>query len=190
MKSTDHNTMAARGRVHPHNHAVGNVGPYNLRIGIRSQPDVVKLWGSRRIELGIEQPQDETNFTMLRVVFLRVGQPTPWVVSGVPLRRVRMYRKKSCMEVRIRKRVTDNLEHPLPLGQYVGSCIYDVDGNFAVYTLQATSLRKEPEPKKPKTIVTPGDAEYDQSLTELKRTFPGPDGLARGGTDPGGLRNV
>lgn len=182
--------MAAGGSLHPHGHKDENSGPFCLRIGIRSQPDIVREWVAKFISLGVEQPQEDTNFTLLRVMFLLPGRKTPWVVKGVTMHRARLYRKAhGVLECRLRKRLTDKLAHPMPIGQYTGNCIYDVDGGFAVFTLQATSLRKEPEPQKPKTIITPGDAEFDVTLANAKRTLSRADGLAGGGTDAGGLRH-
>ena len=190
MKATDHNTMAAQGRLHPHGHTIENIGPFSLRIGIRSQPYLVQKWAAKTVSVGIEQPQEETNFTILRVLFLPPGRRTPWVVKGVSMKRARLYRKKDgTVEVRLRKRWTDALAHPLPRGQYTGNCIYDVEGGFAVFTLQATSLRKEPEPQKPKTIITPGDDKFNVTLANAQRTLSRVDGLAGGGVDAGGLRH-
>jgi hypothetical protein len=64
-----------------------------------------------------------------------------------------------------------------------------VDGGFAVFTLQATSLHKKPEPQKPKTIITPGDEEFNVTLANAQRTLSRVDGLAGGGVDAGGLRH-
>lgn len=190
MKATDLNTMAASGNIHPHRHRTENVGPFALRIGIRSQPDIVRNWAAKTVSLGIEQTQEDTNFTLLRVSFLLPGRPTPGILKGVTMRRAKLYRKGGgVLEVRLRKRWTDGLTHPLPQGQYTGNCVYDVDGGFAVFTLQATSLRKEPEPQKPKTIITPGDADFDVTLADAKRTLSGVDGLAGGGANAGGLRH-
>jgi len=190
VETTEHNTMAATANVWPHKHRDKTVGPYDVRIGSRSQPDIVRAWSTKFVRVGIEQTEEDTNFTLLRVVFLKQGRKMPWVVAGVPLKRVRLYRRKSGeVSVRTRKRMTDKLTHPLPTGRYVGSCIYDVDGGFAVFTLQALTLKKEGEVRKPKTIITPGDPEYGKSLAELERAFPRPHGLDGGGADAGRLRH-
>jgi len=190
MKTTDHNTMVISGRLHPRGHQLPGIGPFTLRVGRRGQPDIVSNWGAKFVLLGIEQPNEDDNFTLIRVLFLLPGRRTPWVAKGMPMKRARVYHRKTGeLEVRIRKRFSDKQTHPLPTGQYTGSCIHDVEGGFAVFTLQAISLRKEPETQKPKTIITPGDSTFNVTLAEAQRTLSRFDGMAGGGTNAGGLRD-
>lgn len=178
MKVTEHNTIAISGAVHPHGHTSKDVGPFSLRVGMRSQPEVLQKWTTKTVLFSIEQPNDQDNFTLIRVLYLRGGTKKPSFVSGCTFHKVKQYRRPSKeIEVRIKKRYCDALNHPLPTGRYTGTCMYDVDGSFAVLNLQAVSLHKEPEPQKPKTILVPGDKEYDVTVRDAKRALRRVDGL-------------
>jgi hypothetical protein len=151
---------------------------------------VVRDWEGKQVLLNIEQPHDEDNFTLIRVMFLKGGQKTPSFVAGVKFNRVRWYRRSDeVIETRLKRKLGNSFQHPVPIGKYEGSCMYDADGGFAVFTLQAMTLRKEPEPSKPKTIITPGDAEYGLTLRDAERAVQGTDGVGGGGVDAGGLRD-
>ncbi len=190
MDITEYNTIAISGSVHPHGHTDKNTGPFSLRVGIKSQPQVLQYWESSHVYLSIEQPNETDNFTLLRVLYLRSGTKKPSLVAGCVFHRAKWYRRpKGLIEVRIKKRYCNVLTHPLPSCQYSGTCMYDVGGGFVVLTLQAVSLNKEPEPQKPKIILTPGDEGFNESLANAKRTFSGTDGLAGGGANAGGLRD-
>lgn len=190
MKVTEHNTIAISGAVHPHGHTSKDVGPFSLRVGIKSQPDVLREWATSKVLLCIEQPNDRDNFTIIRVLYLRGGVKKPSFVSGCVFHRVKQYRRPGEeIEVRIRKRYCDSLLHPLPTNRYTGTCMYDVDGGFVVLTLQAVSLRKGPEPQEPKTILTSGDKEYGVTLRDIKRAVPRIDGMGGRGVDASGLRH-
>lgn len=178
MKVTEHNTMACRGSLQPRGHTQDHVGPFELRIGSTFQTLIVERWTAKHVLLAIEQPNEEDNFTLLRVLFLRSGTMKPSFVAGCKFRNAKVYRRKDGMvEVRIKKRYTDSFPHPFPTGKYTGSCMYDVEGRFAFYTLQAMSHRRQPEARKPKTIITPGDTEYDLTLAHAKRTLRRSDGV-------------
>lgn len=172
MKITEHNTLACSGSLQPRGHTQDHVGPFELRVGCTFQPPIVEGWTAKHVLLAIEQPNEEDNFTLLRILLLRSGTKKPSFVSGCKFHNAKVYRRKDRMvEVRIKKRYTDSFPHPLPIGKYTGSCMYDVEGRFAFYTLQAMSHRKQPEAQKPKTIITPGDVEYDLTLKNAKRTL-------------------
>ena len=66
----------------------------------------------------------------------------------------------------------NSLPHPLPLGKYKGSCRFDPEGAYAVFTFQAVTLRMQPKPAEPKNIITPGDQEYGVTLSEARRLLP------------------
>jgi hypothetical protein len=190
MKASDYNTIAARGALHPHGHTQKNEGPWSLRIGVKSQPTVIRDWKAKQVLLSIEQPNEGDNLTLICVLYLRSGTKKPSLTAGLTFHRARQYRRPNeVIEVRVKRRYGSSFPHPVPVGKYTGACIYDVDGGFGVFTFQTMTLKKEPGPQKPKTIITPGDAEYGQSLADIKRAFPGVDGLGRGGVDAGGLRD-
>jgi hypothetical protein len=180
------NTQFITGRVHPHSHKDQFSGPYSLRIGKTSLPPLVERWTGKSIYLSIVQPNDDTNYTEIRVLYRSPGHKTPASLKSLTFHRARCYRRKSGeVEVRIKKRLTDSFPHPLPTGQYVGSSL-DNEG-VAVLTFQQVSLRKSAEPAKPKTIITPGDKEFDVAIADAKTAFRGVDGVDGGGPNPGGL---
>lgn len=181
MRVTEHNTIAVSGATYPHGHRMDTgIGPISLRIGTRSQPQMIRVWKGKHALLAIEQPNDKDNFTFIKVLYLRNGVRKPSFVAGYVFHKAKQYRRPdNVVEVRIKKRYCDSFPHPIPIGKYTGSCMYDVDGGFAVFTLQAMTLRKEPEPQKPRTIITPGDKEYDQSIRDIKRAFPRANELER-----------
>lgn len=174
---TEFNTIACTASLHPHGHTQENEGPWSLRIGIQSQPMPVRR-DTKQALLSIEQPNKDDNFTLLRVMFLKSGQRKPSCVGECTFHRARHYRRPGgVVEVRIKKRLGDSFPHPLPIGKYTGSCMYDADGGFAVFNLQARTLRKEAEPSQPRTIITPGDVAYNVALRDAKRTLSRVDGL-------------
>lgn len=178
MKATEHNTVAITGRVHPHGHRDKDTGPFDLRIGIKSQPEVLQKWNPKMVLLSVEQPHDQDNFTLIRVLYLQGGATKPPIVSGCTFHRARQSRRRGNeIQVQIKRRYCNSFPHPLPTCRYVGTCMYDVDGKFVVLSLQAVSLRKEPEPQKPKTILTPGDREYDLTLSDAQKSLSRIDGV-------------
>ena len=178
MKITEHETMACQGSLHPHGHQREHEGPWSLRIGVKSQPSIVRGWRFDGALVAIEQTREDTNFTLIWVLFLKGGQRKPSFVPIVPFRKARWYRKSSEMiEVRLKRKWSSSFPHPLPIGKYNGSCMYDASGRFAVFTLQAMTLRKEPGPSEPKVIITPGDKEYGLTLRDAKRTLSRDDGV-------------
>ena len=178
MKVTDFNTIACTGSLHPHGHTQENEGPWSLRVGVRGQPMVIRDWENRTILVSIEQPNKEDNFTLIRVMFLRRGRMKPSIVTGCAFHKARWRRRPDdVVEIRLKKRLGRSLPHPVPVGKYDGSCMYDADGGFAVFNLQAMTLRKEAEPSEPKTIITPGDSKYNVTLRDAARTLPRNDGV-------------
>lgn len=172
MRVTEYQTKVVYGSVWPRD-GKGPHGPHNVRFGVKAQPDIVKNWPDKQpVSITIEQPNEDDNFTIIRVMFLKPGTPTPSFVKGVKFKKVRQYRNRGGgLEVRIKVRYTNSLPHPLPTGRYVGTSMYDDAGKFAVLTLQAGTLRKAPEPSKPKTIITPDDPEFHESLKRAKKTL-------------------
>lgn len=190
MDVTEHNTIACNANLHPHKHRLQGQGPWNLRIGVRSQPTVIREWKSKKVYVSMEQTEEDTNFTIIRVMFLKGGHKKPSFVAGCDFKVARVYRRSDeVIEVRLKNRYTNSFPHPLPLGKYDGSCMYEADGGFAVFTLQAMTLRKEPKPPESKIIITPGDAEYGVTLRDAKKSFLRTDGMEGGGTNAGGLRD-
>jgi len=187
----EYKTEAVSAHLWPHDHRSKTGGPWTLHIGVKYQPDTVKKWESRRVYFSMDQPEQDTNFTMMWVMYLRGGRAKPDLVRGLTFHNARQYsRKTGAREIRIRGRYGNSFPHPVPLGVYTGTCMYDPDGGMAVYTFQAVTLKKEPEKSEPKLILTPGDEEFHGTLAEASRTLGRKDGLGRGGTETGGVHVV
>lgn len=191
MKVTEHKTTQITGSVHPHGHKDQNVGPFDLRIGINCQPAALygKGQNPKTVLLCVEQPNERDNFTLIKLLYLRTGTRKPSFVAGCKFHNARQYRRGGTIEVRIKKRYCDSFPSPLPVGRYTGTCMYDEAGSFVLFILQAMTLVKEPEPSKPKTIITPGDPEYGLTLRDVKRTLHGAYGVDGRGTDASRLRD-
>lgn len=171
MKVTDYQTQVVYGNVWPHDKR-GSHGPHDVRLATRWLPEIVQKWTGSWVSFNVEQPNEQDNFTILRFMFLKPGTRTPGIVKGLKFRRVRQYRiRGGGLKMSIKIRYTHSLPHPMPKGRYTGTVMYDDAQKFAVVTLQAVTLRKEPEPSQPKTIITPGDPRYYESLTEAKRAL-------------------
>lgn len=170
MKVIDYQTEVVRGNVWPE-HGPGPHGPHIVRFGVRMQPPIIKGWvKGRPVSFSIEQPNEEDNFTMIRLLFLKGGTSIPSAAKGIKFKNLSQFRNKGGgMRVRIKVRYTNSLPHPVPTGTYIGSMFYDLDNTFAFLTLQAGTLRKEPEPSKPKVIITPGDIGFNESIAAAKR---------------------
>lgn len=67
--------IVVHARVWPHNHRQEFGGPLDLKIGVSSQPDALRGWNAKNKPLfNLEQPlQEESNLTLLRVLFLKHG---------------------------------------------------------------------------------------------------------------------
>lgn len=190
MKVMEHNTIVCKASLHPHGHQQQHEGPWSLRIGVKSQPMVVHDWEAKRVLLNIEQPNEEDNFTLIRVMFLKSGRKKPSFVAGCKFHRARWYRRSDeVIEVRLKRRLGSSFQHPVPVGKYEGSCMYEADGGFAVFTLQAKTLRRAPKPPMPKTIITPGDAEYGVALRDAAKSLSRTYGVEGGRADTSGLRD-
>jgi hypothetical protein len=181
--------MAASASLQLQGHTRETEGPWNLRIAPKFQPPIIQGWTAKQVFLSMEQPNKDDNFTLIRVLYLR-GVKKPSLVAGLTFRRARWRRRpQGGVEVRIKKRYGNSFPHPLPLGRYTGTCMYDMEEGFGVFTFQAITLRREPKPQEPKVIITPGDRGFNESLRNAKRTLSRTHGLGGRGANAGGLRN-
>lgn len=194
MKAIEYKTIGASGSVHPHGHTDQNTGPFSLRIGIQSQPAMLHKGRGQNpphVLIHVEQPNaDKDNFTLIYVLYLSTGTRKPPLVMDYKFHRAKQYRRSGTIEVRIKKRLCDSFPSPLPVGRYQGTCVYDPKGTSVLFTLQARTLtKKEPEPAKPKLILTPGDEGFNESLRDTARTLRRTYGVEWGRPDASGLRN-
>lgn len=179
-------TMACKGSLHPHGHTKEHEGPWSLRIGVKSQPVVIRDWKSKTVLLSIQQPNKEDNFTLIRVMYLKSGTRKPTVVSGCKFHRARWCLKNDgTLEVKLKKKFGNSLLHPVPIGKYDGWCAYDTNNTFVVFAFQAVTLKTAPESSS--VILTPGDTEYGVTLKNAEKSFSRNDGVDRGGVDAGGF---
>ena len=177
------NPKQVRGSVKPHRHTGKMCGPHLFMLGKQSQPPIVTKWKGK-VRIHIEQPHEDNNFSLIRILFLRPGTSKP----PYKYHKAAFNRKKDgTVAIYLKKRYTDTLPHPLPVGPYVGTCV--IGDGTTHYTFQASTLNKTAEPSKPKTIITPGDVEYDLTLARAKRTLSRTDGLGGGAVDASGLRH-
>ncbi len=172
MKATQFNTITCTASLHSHGHAQAHEGPWSMRVGVKGQPMVVRDWEGTTVLLSVEQPNKEDNFTLIRIMFLRSGRQKPSLVTGTVFHRAKWYRRPGdVIEMRLKRKLGKSFKHPVPIGKYDGTCMYDVDGGFAVFNLQATTLRTEAKPSEPKVIITPGDENYNVTLRDAKRAL-------------------
>ena len=168
----DYNTIAVRGRIHPFRHTNEHSGPYVLRIGTRSQVDFVKGWAGKTVFILISQPNEEDNFSLVQVLYLKGGARRPAFIEGDYCRTLhKRMAGTGEIYVRIRKRLSNSFPHPLPTGKYIGQCRYDAEGTFALISLQARSLRKASERSELKIIMTPGDSGFDDTVRDIKKSI-------------------
>ena len=177
------NPKQVRGSVKPHQHTDKMCGPHLFMLGKQSQPPIVTKWKGK-VLVGIEQPYEDNNFSLIRILFLCPGIAKP----DYQYHKAAFNRKKDgTVAIYLKKRYTDTLPHPLPVGPYIGTCI--IGDGVANYTFQASTLTKMAEPSKPKTIITPGDVDYDLTLARAAKTLSRTDGMGGGAVDAGGLRH-
>lgn len=132
-------TMTCKASVWPHRHRNEGYGPLDLRISYRNQPPVAQSW-PRGISLlaWLEQPDERTNLTIMRVKFKFCGVWKLW--HRIRLRRIK---KDRGISIYLKSRITNSLDHPVPVGRYDGTCKYT--SHWCLYTFQAVSLRVKPE---------------------------------------------
>lgn len=126
-------------------------GPLDLKIGYRHQPPIVKDWPKGRpIVVRLEQPDERTNLTIIRLGFSGTSNPSAdsrWDTAGkwYNINQYRL-RKTNILTCYIKGRITDKMEHPIPVGQYEGTCEWGE--SWCLFILQAvTMVLKQEEPR-------------------------------------------
>ena len=180
MKTTDTQARKASCHLWPHGHR--DRGPLQLIIGAGSLGD----WSRFPITVRMDQPHEDTNFTMIQVMFQPKGVVRPFPIKGLKFHNVTSYiRKQGTLDLRIKNRYTRSLSE-IPFGTYKGSTIWT--DTWAVMTFQAGGESKLPVPDE-STIIQPGDVAYDLTLDASKRTLRSLYGVERGAATGGGLRD-
>lgn len=169
---SEYKAISVRASVQPHDHR-GTGGPHDIQIGVRAQSSLMRRWKKGTpVLLDIFQMNEDNNFTLLRVLFLKPGAKKPRHLKGPYKRAFQRRRKRGDLRVSIKARYSQKLDHPLPVGGYGGTVTYDEEGTFALLSLQAVTLRKkEPEASRPKIIITPGDPCFHESLRRAEKTL-------------------
>lgn len=166
------------GSVWPHDHTYREGGPLDVRLGVRVQHPLVTNWNKKTKPLfDIVQTEKDSNFTIIRLLFLKPGTAMPFKLKHITWHKATMFRiiKTGQVEIRIKTRFTNSLKHPVPVGQWMGTRqdeptdVVDRKCNWVLYTIQHKTLDSIPEPLEPKTIITPGDEDFALPPSDIKR---------------------
>lgn len=169
----------AHASVHPHDHLYEQGGPLDVSIGALQQPPVVRNWPrGTPLQVALEQPNEDDNTTLLRVLFRKRHTPWPPGYKALDLHwyNANQWRMKGgILRVRIKNRVARTMTHPIPVGKWIGTL--ESSSTWACYCLQARTLVAQPvEP--PRSIIVPGDPDYELAK-RAAQTVHRPDGMDR-----------
>jgi hypothetical protein len=190
VKRSDYQTKEVRCHVHPAGHEHRDSGPHYVYVGFWAKYGLFEDWPHKRdVLVALEQTDPEkTNFTLMYIMALKRGVRKPALVSGLKFQKaswnvtkrrgdLRKGERSGASRVYLKSRLSKVLPHPIPVGQYTGLCIWEDDhvgkGRWALLTLQAANLKKvaPPEPPREKTLVLPGDDEFDLTLAAAKKSL-------------------
>jgi len=170
-------------RVHPHD-PKNAVGSHDVKIGVSRLPDQLRDWDGKKFppRICLEQTEEDTNFTMLHVLFTRPEVHPPESMKELKFHNANLWRidkvlcdpevdkevaaawknmQPSHISINIKGRYIKQLKHPIPVGAWEGT-VREGDG-WAVFHLQACTLRlKGIETKR--TILMPGDPDFEQVI--------------------------
>lgn len=131
-------TMKCTASVWPHRHTNELTGPLDVRISYRNQPPMVRFRLMKySIHASLEQPDERTNLTIIKLFFNPGLQSRKQVVATA------FSRRDKSVKVYLRYRLTKKMEHPIPRGRWEGTCNYD--DTQCVYTFQAMTMKVQPE---------------------------------------------
>lgn len=186
-----------RASVWPHGHSAEFGGPVDVAIGVRSQPALLRKWDTKQKPyFQIEQPDQNSNFSLIRVFFgdvmptradlvgkwnnanvyrktdhrRQVDEPTGKTDDkGNEIFKTRDIDPGAVIVVNIKGRYTNQLTHPLPVGKYRGTC--EEGEGWVLFTLQARTLVRQSVTQK-SNILQPGDFEYQKTKEALGDVTP------------------
>lgn len=150
-------TTRCTASVWPHRHTDELTGPLDLKISYWNQPpfvQIVQKWTKKtKVRMQIEQPDERTNLTILRIGFNYLGRTVRDEMFSI--KPYRLPRDKS-LKFYIRSRITNQMKHPIPRGQWEGTYTYNEDylPPWCLFTFQAMTAKVVQ--KKP-LIVVPGE---------------------------------
>jgi len=178
-------------RVHPHHSGPKNTrGPHDVKIGVSRLPEMLHDWDGKKYppRFHIEQPDSDTNLTLLTIVFAKPSAELPGSCRGLKLHNGSLWRigklacpasrrnpeqretvevwdrmKPSHITVNVKGRYIRNLEHPMPVGGWEGT-VEDGPG-WVIFRLQACT-HKVTGIEKTKTILQPGDPDFEQTIRD------------------------
>lgn len=137
-----------------------------VTLASRDQKGFVKIWERKTIRVAFEQPQGESNFTLLYLLFALRKAKLPEGVTSLGWKNTRVCRLKTAHQagtlyVTLKGRYIRTLQHPLPLGRWQGLCVVDDDRKVVLYTLQNMTHQVAAQESPSKSlIIQPGDAEF------------------------------
>jgi hypothetical protein len=152
-------TTRCTASVWPHRRTDELTGPLDLTISYKNQhPLVQEGFFGRYAFITLVQPDDKTNLTLMQLVFAREHYTFCPYSQVQQSNKVRVYRKgrSKAIKVYIRSRLTNKMDHPIPLGAWEGTLSEDNSGpqNGVVYTFQAMTAKVV---KKKPLIILPGE---------------------------------
>jgi hypothetical protein len=181
--------------VWPHFNVTRIDGPLDVKIGVTSQPALLRGWDKRNVpRLQIEQPlQTESNLTIIRILFVKHGSLPPecpgkwhqgnvWGIKELPPREPPDWEemndeakegycqtwkkmKPSHITVYIKGRIADLQPHPIPRGHYDGT-LTETD-RWAMFTFQAVSLQVAKPQAPERSILLAGDPGFEDTCKAL-----------------------
>lgn len=156
-----------RASVHPHRHTNETGGPLDLKIGLRSQPPTVQCWTKgRAIRIRLEQPDERTNLTIMRIAFDLKDPRRDGVEKFMETQKwynINQYRirKTGSLTCYLKARITWSVDHPIPTGRYEGTCEWT--DTWCLFTFQAMTMKVQPEESR---IIVP-DSLLPENKTKL-----------------------
>lgn len=154
----DNDTVTVFANVWPKGHSYAQGGPVDIRLGKTRHPDIVKSWGTAPVVMAIEQPQEDSNFTLILILFQKPGTPREERLAHLTWHRVTPKFKRGVLSCYVKARYANQLRHPMPIGKWLGTVVSAK--NFALYTIQHETLQKKVQTEEKRTIVVPGDPDF------------------------------
>lgn len=133
------NSTVCTASVWPHRHTDELTGPLDVKISYRHQPPIVQDWPKDMpVWVQLEQPDERTNLTILKLVFNRLDNTR----AGTRINQCRI-QKDNSLKFYIKARITNKMEHPIPRGRWQGVC--DYEDSWCLFTFQAMTMRVKPK---------------------------------------------
>ncbi len=142
--------------VWPHKHTDDLYGPVDVKIGIRSQPPIVRDWPKKEpVWIRLDQPDERTNLTILKLSFCpgREIEGDWYRINQLRLK------KDNRLKFYVKSRITNRMEHPTPRGRWEGTCEYT--DTWCLFTFQAITMKVQAT--QPRVILPDGSLPTDRT---------------------------